>query len=116
MTLTDTSERNFTLSLPYTLTAADTTVTVTYKLSEDTLAKTFTKTVTFGGDGTLSDEELTALLEGTDWKKEGLSWSPDLSLPVYEDTVFTAVLSPAESNENTAEIAENSTVSPTPEQ
>ena len=114
--LTDTSGRNFTLSLPYTLTDADTTVTVTYKLGEDTLANTFTKTVTFGGDGTLSDEELTALLEGTDWKKEDLSWSPDLSLPVYEDTVFTAVLSPAESNEKTAEIAENSTVSPTPEQ
>ncbi len=116
VTLTDTSGRDFTLSLPYTLTDADTTVTVTYKLGEDTLAKTFTKTVTFGGDGTLSDEELTQLLADTGWKKEDLSWSPDLSLPVYEDTVFTAVLSPAESNENTAEIAENSTVSPTPEQ
>ena len=116
VTLRDTSGRDFTLSLPYTLTDADTKVTVTYRLGEDTLAKTFTKTVTFGGDGTLSDEELTALLEGTDWKKEDLSWSPDLSLPVYEDTVFTAVLSPAESNENTADIAENSIISPVPEQ
>ena len=115
VTLTDTSGRNLTLSLPCTLTDADTKVTVTYRLGEDTLAKTFTKTVTFGGDGTLSDAELTQLLADTSWKKEDLSWSPDLSLPVYEDTVFTAVLSPAESDETPAENTENSPVSPDPE-
>ena len=77
------------LSIPYTLTEADTQVTATFAgLNEEPIG---TQTVKYGERATISDALLealkTALPESSDLSDPN-SWEPSLTSPLYVDTVF----------------------------
>ena len=77
------------LSIPYTLTEADTQVTATFAgLNEEPIG---TQTVKYGERATISDALLealkTALPESSDLS-DADSWEPSLTSPLYVDTVF----------------------------
>ena len=87
VTLTDAEGRSFTLSVPYTLTEPDTQVTATLRVGDATL----TLPVTYGSAP--SAEALSQLLADHSIPEAGiLSWTPDITQVLYEDTAFTAVL------------------------
>lgn len=93
VTLTDrraeTADAKYELSIPYTLTEADTQVTATFAgLNGEPIG---TQTVKYGERATISDALLealkTALPESSDLS-DADSWEPSLTSPLYVDTVF----------------------------
>ena len=91
VTLTDAEGRSFTLSVPYTLTESDTQVTATLRVGDATLKLP----VTYGSAP--SAEALSQLLVDNSIPEAGiLSWTPDITQVLYEDTAFTAVLAEPE--------------------
>ncbi len=85
VTLMDTEGHAFTLSIPYTLTEEDTRVTATLQVDEQALPLS----VTYGS--ALSVEALRQLLADHNIPEAGISWTPDITQPLYADTAFTAV-------------------------
>ena len=85
VTLTDTEGHAFTLSIPYTLTEEDTRVTATLQVDGQALPLS----VTYGS--ALSVEALRQLLADHNIPEAGISWTPDITQPLYADTAFTAV-------------------------
>ena len=85
ITLRDAEGRTFTLSIPYTLTEEDTRVTATLRVDEQALPLS----VTYGS--ALSVEALRQLLADHNIPEAGISWTPDITQPLYADTAFTAV-------------------------
>lgn len=85
VTLTDAENHTFTLSIPYTLTEEDTRVTATLRVDEQAL----TLSVPYGS--ALSVEALRQLLADHNIPEAGISWTPDITQPLYADTAFTAV-------------------------
>lgn len=77
------------LSIPYTLTEADTQVTATFAGPDG--QKIVDSTVKYGATATISEELLaalkTALPESSDLSDPD-SWEPSLTSPLYVDTVF----------------------------
>lgn len=80
------------LSIPYTLTEADTQVTATFAGPDG--QKIVDSTVKYGATATISEELLAelekALLEGSSFGNlsDPDSWEPSLTSPLYVDTVF----------------------------
>lgn len=85
VTLTDAEGHAFTLSIPYTLTEEDTRVTATLRVDEQAL----TLSVPYGSAPSV--EALRQLLAGHNIPEAGISWTPDITQPLYADTAFTAV-------------------------
>lgn len=85
VTLMDTEGHAFTLSIPYTLTEEDTRVTATLRVDE----QAFTLSVPYGTAPTA--EALRQLLADHNIPEAGISWTPDITQPLYADTAFTAV-------------------------
>ena len=85
VTLMDTEGHAFTLSIPYTLTEEDTRVTATLQVDGQALPLS----VTYGS--ALSVEALRQLLADHNIPEAGISWTPDITQPLYADTAFTAV-------------------------
>ena len=85
VTLTDAENRTFTLSIPYTLTEQDTQVTATLWVDGQALALS----VPYGTAP--AAEALSQLLADHNIPEAGISWTPDITQPLYADTAFTAV-------------------------
>lgn len=85
VTLMDTEGHTFTLSIPYTLTEEDTRVTATLRVDEQAL----TLSVPYGSAPSV--EALRQLLADHNIPEAGISWTPDITQPLYADTAFTAV-------------------------
>lgn len=85
ITLTDAGGHAFTLSIPYTLTEEDTRVTATLWVDEQAL------TLSVPYDSAPSVEALRQLLADHNIPEAGISWTPDITQPLYADTAFTAV-------------------------
>lgn len=85
VTLTDTEGRTFTLSIPYTLTEEDTRVTATLRVDGQALPLS----VPYGSAPSV--EALRQLLADHNIPEAGISWTPDITQPLYADTAFTAV-------------------------
>ena len=85
VTLMDTEGHAFTLSIPYTLTEEDTRVTATLRVDEQAL----TLSVPYGSAPSV--EALRQLLADHNIPEAGISWTPDITQPLYADTAFTAV-------------------------
>lgn len=85
ITLRDAEGRTFTLSIPYTLTEKDTQVTATLLVDEQAL----TLSVPYGTAP--AAEALSQLLADHNIPEAGISWTPDITQPLYADTAFTAV-------------------------
>ena len=86
VTLTDAEGRTFTLSIPYTLTEEDTRVTATLQVDGQALALS----VPYGTAPTA--EDVARLLTEKGISPDTIdSWTPDITQPLYADTVFTAV-------------------------
>lgn len=85
VTLMDTEGHAFTLSIPYTLTEKDTQVTATLLVDEQAL----TLSVPYGTAP--AAEALSQLLADHNIPEAGISWTPDITQPLYADTAFTAV-------------------------
>lgn len=85
VTLMDTEGHAFTLSIPYTLTEEDTRVTATLQVDEQAL----TLSVPYGTAP--AAEALSQLLADHNIPEAGISWTPDITQPLYADTAFTAV-------------------------
>ena len=85
VTLTDAEGHAFTLSIPYTLTEEDTRVTATLRVDEQAL----TLSVPYGSAPSV--EALRQLLADHNIPEAGISWTPDITQPLYADTAFTAV-------------------------
>lgn len=85
VTLMDTEGRTFTLSIPYTLTEEDTRVTATLLVDGQALPLS----VPYGSAPSV--EALRQLLADHNIPEAGISWTPDITQPLYADTAFTAV-------------------------
>ena len=85
ITLRDAENHTFTLSIPYTLTEEDTRVTATLQVDEQAL----TLSVPYGSAPSV--EALRQLLADHNIPEAGISWTPDITQPLYADTAFTAV-------------------------
>ena len=85
VTLTDAEGHASTLSIPYTLTEEDTRVTATLRVDEQAL----TLSVPYGSAPSV--EALRQLLADHNIPEAGISWTPDITQPLYADTAFTAV-------------------------
>lgn len=85
ITLTDAGGHAFTLSIPYTLTEEDTRVTATLQVDEQALPLS----VPYGSAPSV--EALRQLLADHNIPEAGISWTPDITQPLYADTAFTAV-------------------------
>lgn len=85
VTLMDTEDHAFTLSIPYTLTEEDTRVTATLRVDEQALPLS----VPYGSAPSV--EALRQLLADHNIPEAGISWTPDITQPLYADTAFTAV-------------------------
>lgn len=85
VTLTDTEGHAFTLSIPYTLTEEDTRVTATLWVDGQALPLS----VPYGSAPSV--EALRQLLADHNIPEAGISWTPDITQPLYADTAFTAV-------------------------
>lgn len=85
VTLMDTEDHAFTLSIPYTLTEEDTRVTATLLVDGQALPLS----VPYGSAPSV--EALRQLLEYHNIPEAGISWTPDITQPLYADTAFTAV-------------------------
>lgn len=85
VTLMDTEGHAFTLSIPYTLTEEDTRVTATLRVDEQALPLS----VPYGSAPSV--EALRQLLADHNIPEAGISWTPDITQPLYADTAFTAV-------------------------
>lgn len=85
VTLMDTENHAFSLSIPYTLTEEDTRVTATLRVDEQAL----TLSVPYGSAPSV--EALRQLLADHNIPEAGISWTPDITQPLYADTAFTAV-------------------------
>ena len=85
VTLTDTEGHAFTLSIPYTLTEEDTRVTATLLVDGQALPLS----VPYGSAPSV--EALRQLLADHNIPEAGISWTPDITQPLYADTAFTAV-------------------------
>lgn len=85
VTLMDTEGHAFTLSIPYTLTEEDTRVTATLWVDGQALPLS----VPYGSAPSV--EALRQLLADHNIPEAGISWTPDITQPLYADTAFTAV-------------------------
>lgn len=85
VTLMDTEDHAFTLSIPYTLTEEDTRVTATLLVDGQALPLS----VPYGSAPSV--EALRQLLADHNIPEAGISWTPDITQPLYADTAFTAV-------------------------
>lgn len=85
ITLRDAEGRTFTLSIPYTLTEEDTRVTATLLVDGQALPLS----VPYGSAPSV--EALRQLLADHNIPEAGISWTPDITQPLYADTAFTAV-------------------------
>ena len=85
VTLMDTEDHAFTLSIPYTLTEEDTRVTATLLVDGQALPLS----VPYGSAPSV--EALRQLLADHKIPEAGISWTPDITQPLYADTAFTAV-------------------------
>lgn len=85
VTLTDAENHTFTLSIPYTLTEEDTLVTATLQVDGQALPLS----VPYGSAPSV--EALRQLLADHNIPEAGISWTPDITQPLYADTAFTAV-------------------------
>lgn len=85
ITLRDTEDHAFTLSIPYTLTESDTQVTATLLVDGQALPLS----VPYGSAPSV--EALRQLLADHNIPEAGISWTPDITQPLYADTAFTAV-------------------------
>lgn len=85
VTLMDTEGHAFTLSIPYTLTEEDTQVTATLRVDGQALPLS----VPYGSAPSV--EALRQLLADHNIPEAGISWTPDITQPLYADTAFTAV-------------------------
>lgn len=85
VTLRDAEGRTFTLSIPYTLTEEDTRVTATLLVDGQALPLS----VPYGSAPSV--EALRQLLADHNIPEAGISWTPDITQPLYADTAFTAV-------------------------
>lgn len=86
VTLMDTENHAFSLSIPYTLTEEDTRVTATLRVDEQAL----TLSVPYGTAPTA--EDVARLLTDNGISPDTIdSWTPDITQPLYADTAFTAV-------------------------
>ena len=85
VTLTDAENHAFILSIPYTLTEEDTQVTATLQVDGQAL----TLSVPYGTAP--AAEALSQLLADHNIPEAGISWTPDITQPLYADTAFTAV-------------------------
>lgn len=85
VTLTDAENHTFTLSIPYTLTEEDTRVTATLRVDGQALPLS----VPYGSAPSV--EALRQLLADHNIPEAGISWTPDITQPLYADTAFTAV-------------------------
>lgn len=85
VTLMDTEGHTFTLSIPYTLTEEDTRVTATLRVDGQALPLS----VPYGSAPSV--EALRQLLADHNIPEAGISWTPDITQPLYADTAFTAV-------------------------
>lgn len=86
ITLRDAEGRTFTLSdVPYTLTESDTQVTATLLVDGQALPLS----VPYGSAPSV--EALRQLLADHNIPEAGISWTPDITQPLYADTAFTAV-------------------------
>lgn len=85
VTLTDAENHAFTLSIPYTLTEEDTRVTATLWVDGQALPLS----VPYGSAPSV--EALRQLLADHNIPEAGISWTPDITQPLYADTAFTAV-------------------------
>lgn len=86
VTLTDTENHAFTLSIPYTLTEEDTRVTATLQVDGQALPLS----VPYGTAPTA--EDVARLLTDNGISPDTIdSWTPDITQPLYADTAFTAV-------------------------
>lgn len=85
VTLTDAENYAFTLSIPYTLTEEDTQVTATLRVDGQALPLS----VPYGSAPSV--EALRQLLADHNIPEAGISWTPDITQPLYADTAFTAV-------------------------
>lgn len=91
ITLRDAEGRTFTLSIPYTLTEEDTRVTATLLVDGQALPLS----VPYGSAPSV--EALRQLLADYNIPEAGISWTPDITQPLYADTTFTAVRKTADS-------------------
>ena len=85
VTLMDTEDHAFTLSIPYTLTEEDTRVTATLLVDGQALPLS----VPYGSAPSV--EALRQLLADHKIPEAGISWTPDITQQLYADTAFTAV-------------------------
>ena len=85
ITLTDAGGHAFTLSILYTLTEEDTRVTATLLVDGQALP------LSVPYDSAPSVEALRQLLADHNIPEAGISWTPDITQPLYADTAFTAV-------------------------
>ena len=85
VTLTDAENHTFTLSIPYTLTEEDTLVTATLQVDGQALPLS----VPYGSAPSV--KALRQLLADHNIPEAGISWTPDITQPLYADTAFTAV-------------------------
>ena len=86
VTLMDTEDHAFTLSIPYTLTEEDTRVTATLLVDGQALPLS----VPYGTAPTA--EDVARLLTEKGISPDTIdSWTPDITQPLYADTAFTAV-------------------------
>lgn len=85
VTLRDAEDSTFTLSIPYTLTEEDTLVTATLQVDGQALPLS----VPYGSAPSV--EALRQLLADHNIPEAGISWTPDITQPLYADTAFTAV-------------------------
>ena len=85
VTLTDAENHAFTLSIPYALTEEDTRVTATLWVDGQALPLS----VPYGSAPSV--EALRQLLADHNIPEAGISWTPDITQPLYADTAFTAV-------------------------
>lgn len=91
VTLTDAENHAFTLSIPYALTEEDTRVTATLWVDGQALPLS----VPYGSAPSV--EALRQLLADHNIPEAGISWTPDITQPLYADTAFTAVRKTADS-------------------